>query len=123
MIPMFNAPPKSIVDIAGNYDIAKIRDLFAVIGSADKTLDFVRTMLTSAEDLLNEWFDSEFLKAPLARLASELGAPPSQKMLGIGAIMMAMRHDPGHGQTQRRHWRTGESLAQLGQELRRGGAD
>ena len=95
MIPMFNAPPKSIVDIAGNYDIAKIRDLFSVIGSADKTLDFVRTMLTSAEDLLNEWFDSEFLKAPLARLASELGAPPSQKMLGIGAIMMAMRHDPG----------------------------
>jgi beta-carotene ketolase (CrtO type) len=95
MIPMFNAPPKSILDIAGNYDIAKIKDLFSVIGSADKTLDFVRTMLTSAEDLLNEWFDEEFLKAPLARLASELGAPPSQKMLGIGAIMMAMRHDPG----------------------------
>ncbi|HEY9906388.1 MAG TPA: NAD(P)/FAD-dependent oxidoreductase [Thermosynechococcaceae cyanobacterium] len=95
MIPMFNAPPKSVVDIAGNYDIAKIRDLFSVIGSTDKTLDFIRTMLTSAEDLLNEWFDSEFLKAPLARLAAELGAPPSQKMLGIGAIMMAMRHDPG----------------------------
>ncbi len=95
MIPMFNAPPKSLIDIAGNYDIAKIRDLFSVIGSTDKTLDFIRTMLTSAEDILNEWFDSEFLKAPLARLSSELGAPPSQKMLGIGAIMMAMRHNPG----------------------------
>lgn len=95
MIPMFNAPPKSIVDIAGNYDIAKIKDLFSVIGSPDKTLDFVRTMLTSAEDLLNEWFDEEFVKAPLARLATELGAPASQKMLGIGAIMMAMRHNPG----------------------------
>jgi beta-carotene ketolase (CrtO type) len=35
------------------------------------------------------------LKAPLARLASELGAPPSQKNLAIGAIMMAMRHNPG----------------------------
>jgi len=95
MIPMFNAPPKSLIDIAGNYDMAKIKDLFAVIGSTDKTLDFIRTMLTSAEDILNEWFDSEFLKAPLARLSSELGAPPSQKMLGIGAIMMAMRHNPG----------------------------
>ncbi len=95
MIPMFNAPPKSLIDIAGNYDIAKIKDLFALIGSTDKTLDFIRTMLTSAEDILNEWFDSEFLKAPLARLSSELGAPPSQKMLGIGAIMMAMRHNPG----------------------------
>ena len=95
MIPMFNAPPKSILDILGNYDIAKLKDLFSVIGSPSKTLDFVRTMLTSAEDILNEWFDSEFLKAPLARLSAELGAPPSQKTIAIGAIMMAMRHDPG----------------------------
>lgn len=95
MIPMFNAPPKSIIDIFGNYDGKKLKDLFSVIGSPNKTLDFVRNMLTSAEDLLNEWFDSEFLKAPLARLASELGAPPSQKTIAIGAIMMAMRHNPG----------------------------
>jgi beta-carotene ketolase (CrtO type) len=95
MIPMFNAPPKSLLDILGNYDITKIKDLFSVIGSPSKTLDFVRTMLSSGEDMVNEWFDSEFLKAPLARLSSELGAPPSQKTLGIGAIMMAMRHDPG----------------------------
>ncbi|MGB3653196.1 MAG: beta-carotene ketolase CrtO [Rivularia sp. (in: cyanobacteria)] len=95
MIPMFNAPPKSILDIAGNYDVTKIKDLFSVIGSVDKTLDFIRNMLTSGEDILNEWFDSEFLKAPLARLCAELGAPPSQKTLAIGAIMMAMRHNPG----------------------------
>ena len=95
MIPIFNAPPKSVVDIVGNYDLKKIQDLFSVIGGPDKTLDFIRTMLTSAEDVLNEWFDSEFLKAPLARLAAELGAPPSQKTIAVGAIMMAMRHDPG----------------------------
>jgi beta-carotene ketolase (CrtO type) len=95
MIPMFNAPPKSIIDIFGNYDIKKLKDLFSVIGSPNKTLDFIHNMLTSAEDLLNEWFDEEFLKAPLARLASELGAPPSQKTIAIGAIMMAMRHHPG----------------------------
>ncbi|PIG93999.1 beta-carotene ketolase CrtO [Gloeocapsopsis sp. IPPAS B-1203] len=95
MIPMFNAPPKSVIDILGNYDIKKIRDLLSVIGAPSKTLDFIRTMLTSAEDLLNEWFDSEFLKAPLSRLAAELGAPPSQKTIAVGAIMMAMRHDPG----------------------------
>ncbi len=95
MIPMFNAPPKSIIDIAGNYDIKKLKDLFSVIGSPSKTLDFIRTMLSSGEDILNEWFDSEFLKAPLARLCAELGAPPSQKTNAVGAIMMAMRHDPG----------------------------
>lgn len=95
IIPVFNAPPKSVVDIIGNYDLPKLKDLFSVAGSPHKALDLFRTMLTSAEDSLNEYFDSEFLKAPLARLASELGAPPSQKTLAIGAIMMAMRHNPG----------------------------
>jgi beta-carotene ketolase (CrtO type) len=95
MIPMFNAPPKSIIDIFGNYNIQKFKDLFSVVGSTQKSLDFVRTMLNSAEDILNEWFDEEFLKAPLSRLASELGAPPSQKNLAIGVMMMSMRHNPG----------------------------
>jgi beta-carotene ketolase (CrtO type) len=94
-IPMFNAPPKSLIDIAGNYDIKKLKDLFSVLGSPDKALDFVRTMLTSAEDLLAEYFDSEFLKAPLARLASEMGVPPSQKNLALGSMMITMRHHPG----------------------------
>lgn len=95
MIPMFNAPPKSIIDIFGNYNVQNIKDLFSVIGSPNKSLDFIRTMLNSAEDIINEWFDEEFLKAPLSRLASELGAPPSQKTLAIGVMMMAMRHNPG----------------------------
>lgn len=95
IIPIFNAPPKSLIDIVGNYDVPKLKDLLSVVGFSNKTLDLIRTLLSSAEDSLNEWFDSEFLKAPLARLASELGVPPSQKNLAIGAIMMAMRHEPG----------------------------
>ena len=95
MRPMFNAPPRSLVDIAGNFDLATVKDLITVVGSTHKAMEFVRTMLSSAEDLLNEWFDSEILKAPLARLAAEMGVPPSQKNLGIGTIMMALRHDPG----------------------------
>lgn len=95
MVPMFNAPPKSVVEILGNYNVSKVKDLFSVVGSSNKLLDFVRTMLASAEDILNEWFDEEVVKAPLARLACELGAPPSQKNLAIGAMMMAMRHHPG----------------------------
>jgi beta-carotene ketolase (CrtO type) len=95
IVPVFNAPPKSIIDIAGNYDLQRLQELFSVLGPPDKTLDLLRTLLSSAEDNVSEWFDAEFLRAPLARLASELGAPPSQKMLAIGAIMMAMRHHPG----------------------------
>ncbi|MFB8789258.1 MAG: NAD(P)/FAD-dependent oxidoreductase [Potamolinea sp.] len=93
--PMFNAPPKSIIDIIGNYGWKNVQELFSVAGGVDKALDWIRNMLTSPEDILNEWFDSEFLKAPLARLASEFGAPPSQKTIAIGAMMMSMRHNPG----------------------------
>ncbi|MBE9127819.1 MULTISPECIES: beta-carotene ketolase CrtO [unclassified Coleofasciculus] len=93
--PVFNAPPKSIVDIAGNYGWHNIQDLFSILGGSNQTLDLIRTMLSSAKDTLEEWFDSEFVKAPLARLASELGAAPSQKIMSIGAMMMALRHDPG----------------------------
>ncbi|GAP96563.1 beta-carotene ketolase CrtO [Leptolyngbya sp. NIES-2104] len=95
MIPMFNAPPKSIIDIAGNYDFKKVKDFLSVVGSTNKALDFIRTMLSSAEDILHEYFDTETVKAPLARLAAEMGVPPSQKNLAIGAMMMAMRHHPG----------------------------
>lgn len=93
--PIFNAPPKSIVNIAGNYGIKNIQDLLSTVSGVDKTLDLIRTMLTSPQDSLQYWFDSEFLKAPLARLASEFGAPPSQKTVGIGSMMMSMRHNPG----------------------------
>jgi len=65
------------------------------LGSADKTLDFIRTMFTSPIDVIEEYFDSEFLKASLARLAAELSTPPSQKNMAVGSIMMAMRHAPG----------------------------
>jgi beta-carotene ketolase (CrtO type) len=93
--PIFNAPPKSVLDIAGNYGLKNIQDLLSTLGGVNKTLDLIRTMLTSPEDSLQYWFDSEFLKAPLARLASEFGAPPSQKTIGIGSMMMSMRHHPG----------------------------
>ncbi|KST64912.1 beta-carotene ketolase CrtO [Mastigocoleus testarum] len=93
--PVFNAPPKSVVDIAGNYGLGNIQDLLSTLGGVDKTLDLIRTMLTSPKDSLEYWFDSEFLRAPLARLAAEFGAPPSQKTIGIGSMMMSMRHNPG----------------------------
>ena len=95
LTPLFNAPPKSVVDMAGNYDIAHLKDVFSLMGSADKTLDLFRTMFTSPMDIIDEYFDSEFLKAPLARLAAELSTPPSQKNMAVGCMMMTLRHNPG----------------------------
>ncbi|MBD1911325.1 MULTISPECIES: beta-carotene ketolase CrtO [unclassified Leptolyngbya] len=93
--PVFNAPPKSVIDILGNYGLHNMQDLLGLVGGVDKALDLIRTMLTSPKDSLNEWFDTELVKAPLARLASELGAPPSQKTIAIGGMMMGLRHNPG----------------------------
>ena len=93
--PFFNAPPQSILGIAKNYRQQNLADVLAIAGSKDKALNFIRTMITSPEDLLNEWFDTEIVKAPLARLAAEIGAPPSQKGITAGLMMLAMRHHPG----------------------------
>jgi beta-carotene ketolase (CrtO type) len=93
--PFFNAPPKSIVDIAGNYNLNSLQDLFSLLGGSNTTLDLLRTLLSSAADNINEYFDSEFVKAPLARLSAELSSPPSQKAMSFGAMMMMLRHNPG----------------------------
>ena len=93
--PFFNAPPQSILGIAKGYKGKNLADVLAIAGSKDKALNFIRTMITAPEDLLNEYFDTELVKAPLARLAAEIGAPPSQKGITAGLMMLAMRHDPG----------------------------
>lgn len=117
LIPMFNAPPNSLVDIAGNFDISKIQDLFKVLGPPAKTMDFMRTIFTSASDLINEYFDEEFLKAPLARLAAEMSTPPSQKTGAIGSIMTAMRHNPGVARPKGGTGALTEALVRLVQSL------
>ncbi|MGI8502811.1 MAG: beta-carotene ketolase CrtO [Hassallia sp.] len=93
--PFFNAAPKSITDIAGSYGLKNLQDLFSILGGADTTLDLIRTLLSSPIDNINEYFDSEFVKAPLARLSAELSSPPSQKAMSFGAMMMGLRHNPG----------------------------
>ena len=93
--PFFNAPPQSVFAIAKGYKKQNLLDALAIAGSKDKALNFIRTMITAPEDLLNEYFDTELVKAPLARLAAEIGAPPSQKGITAGLMMLAMRHHPG----------------------------
>lgn len=93
--PLFNVPPQSVLDIIQSYDLKTLKNVLNLVGTPQKALDWLRTMLSSPEDILLEWFDTEIVKAPLARLAAEIGAPPSQKGITAGMIMMAMRHHPG----------------------------
>lgn len=95
MIPIFNASPMSLIDMSGNFDLDKLKDLLTLFGSPQKTFDLMRTLFTSSTNLVQEYFDEEFIKAPLARMAAEMSMPPSQKTSAIGGMMMAMRHNPG----------------------------
>ncbi|MGL5032860.1 MAG: beta-carotene ketolase CrtO [Microcystaceae cyanobacterium] len=98
--PLFNVPPQAVLEILLAYNFKSLNQLLKIGGSKNKALDFIRTMISSPEDILNEWFESEIIKAPLARLAAEIGAPPSQKGTTSGMMMMAMRHNPGIARPQ-----------------------
>ena len=111
--PFFNAPPQSILGIAQGYQGKNLADVLAIAGSKDKALNFIRTMITAPEDLLNEYFDTELVKAPLARLAAEIGAPPSQKGITAGLMMLAMRHHPGMARPKGGTGALTEALAKL----------
>ncbi len=89
-----NAPPKSIVDIVGNYNLSNLQHLFSIVGGTDTTLDLICTLLSSPIDNINEYFDSEFVKARLARLSAELSSPPSQKAMSFRAMMLLLPHNP-----------------------------
>jgi len=62
LVPMFNAPPGAVLEIFKQYSWRQIQDALSIVGGLEKALDWVRTMMNSAEDNLNEWFDEEFVK-------------------------------------------------------------
>lgn len=115
--PMFNVPPQAIFEIIKSYDLETLKIVWKTAGSKKKALDFIRTMISSPEDILNEWFDTEIVKAPLARLAAEIGAPPSQKGITAGMMMMAMRHSPGMARPKGGTGALSQVLAKLVQSL------
>jgi phytoene dehydrogenase-like protein len=52
--PVFNVPPKSLLDIGGNFDFGKLKDPFSLIGPPDKTLEFMRTLFDGTEYRANQ---------------------------------------------------------------------
>ena len=60
--PIFNIPPQALLEIIRAYDFKSLQKVFKVAGSPKKAMDFIRTMITSPEDILNEWFDTEVVK-------------------------------------------------------------
>ena len=94
-IPVFNNPPLDFWQMASQYDRGQRAAFLKVMGSPFALMDVAQQLLGSPQQMLEAQFSSEFVRSPLARLAAELGAPPSQKGIAFGAVMMVMRHKPG----------------------------
>ncbi len=94
-VPVFNNPPLDFIPMALQFDADQRSAFLNTMGSPFALLDVAQQLLGSPRQMLDAWFTSELVKSPLARLAAELGAPPSQKGIAFGTVMMGMRHRPG----------------------------
>ncbi len=47
----------------------------------------------NATEIVEGYFEEEFVRAPIARLAAEMSMPP-QKTSAIGGMTTSMRHNP-----------------------------
>ncbi len=94
-VPVFNNPPLDFFQMAADYNSDQRTAFLKLMGSPFALMDVSQQLLGSPRQMLDSWFSSEVVKSPLARLAAELGAPPSQKGIAFGAVMMVMRHQPG----------------------------
>jgi len=59
--PAFLAPP------------VPLADMFSMLPSGPEREELIRTLLMSAEQLLEEWFDTDYVKGPAAKFAAEIG--------------------------------------------------
>jgi beta-carotene ketolase (CrtO type) len=57
--------------------------------------EFMRVLLLSPQQLLDEWFESEQVKAPIAWLAGQLGTPPSQIGTSVTTSLLEICHRSG----------------------------
>jgi len=59
--------------------------------------DFLRTVLSSAIDVTNDWFEGDHIKIALARFASEVMVGPQEKGTGNAMFFVASLHSWGWG--------------------------
>jgi beta-carotene ketolase (CrtO type) len=66
-----------------------------VIKDGDTFLDIVRAIFMSPKLLLDDWFETEYVKAPIAWTACNFGLPPSQSGMGLMTSFPVFAHYSG----------------------------
>ena len=70
-------------------------NLLAGLMEGDEADEFMRVLLLSPQQLLDEWFESEYVKAPIAWIAGQLGTPPSQIGTSATTSLIEIAHRSG----------------------------
>lgn len=70
-------------------------NLLAGLMEGDEADEFMRVLLLSPQQLLDEWFESEYVKAPIAWIAGQLGTPPSQIGTSVTTTLIEIAHRSG----------------------------
>ena len=80
--PLRFSPPPSFNQLAGLME-------------GEEADEFMRVLLLSPQQLLDEWFESEYVKAPIAWIAGQLGTPPSQIGTSVTTSLVEICHRSG----------------------------
>ncbi|MBI2183713.1 MAG: NAD(P)/FAD-dependent oxidoreductase [Thaumarchaeota archaeon] len=71
-----------------------ISELLSVLGESDAE-EFIRMMLTDCKSILDEWFESDYVKGPLAWWAGKNGSSMTSSATGLNASGIARTHAVG----------------------------
>jgi beta-carotene ketolase (CrtO type) len=75
LTPAFLAPP------------VPLADLFSLLPKGPEREEFVRILLMDAVHLVDEWFETDYIKAPLCRFGAEFGSDPREPGTALLVIM------------------------------------
>ncbi len=71
--------------------------MMSVLDASDEGREFVRTIMSSAMDIVGEWFETEQVKVALTRFASDVLVGPWEKGTGNTMFFVSLMHSWGLG--------------------------
>ncbi|MFC1965200.1 phytoene desaturase family protein [Chloroflexota bacterium] len=94
---------KEMSEIARVADVSRFSPpppfgrLFSILDQSEEGQEYIRVMLSSCQDIAQEWFESEQMINAVTRFASEAQIGPGQKGTGVYALATILFHESPAG--------------------------
>jgi len=94
--PLLTGPLYPLKDAILNLSHGERKEILRfVMKESDTFSEFIRTIIMSPRRLLDTWFETEEVKAPIAWVACNFGLPPSQSGMGLMTSFPMFTHIAG----------------------------